>query len=320
MAFLENFFIASAVNHFNVHDYSPNAFWSDDDDDDCDEEYRIILQFNTTLLDHMLNSKLVDANSVRNSIAHLKSNYSRTVRGKTPEDLDYNDLDNCVGYLHRYSACHTALVLKSLKKVFHAAFSVQRILFEKDSLHVISLGGGPGSDLLGFCSALFDRQCGFPQMTFTLVDQMAGWQDVFNQIVKMIRTGNYGDASALFQFRQVFTDFFSADLTNKMSWDYDLERRLEIADIFLLCKVLSVVPDEKKVLFLKNIVSAMKPGSVLIYIDVPFPQKAFAEVGPWLDCVYACQNKRFRYKYKVHRFGYENITSCQALVRVYVRR
>lgn len=325
MASLEEVLLASAVESLNIDDYWPEFDSTEEvkssEDDDCDGEYPVILLFNETLLDHMINKKLVDADSVRRSIAHLISNYGRVACGKTPQDLDYNDLNNCFGYLHRYSACHTALVRNVLKRVFHVSPppAIKRMLCVKDSLHVISLGGGPGNDIVGFISALYGRHYGFLHITFTLVDQMAGWQEVFNQTVKMVRRGNYGNASALFKDCQVQETFLRADLTNKFSWKDNLQKRLENADIFLLVKVLSVVPDGQKALFLQNIVSTMKPGSLLIYIDTPFPQEAFATVGKWLDCVYQCHKEKFQYNYEVERFGYANITTCQAFVRVYVR-
>lgn len=257
MASLEEVLIASAVESLNIDDYWPEYDSTEDvkfsEDDDSDGEYPVILMFNETLLDHMLNTRLVSSNSVERSIAYLMRNYGRTVGGKTPEELDYNDLNNCFGYLHRYSACHTALVRNVLKRVFHVTppTPVKRILCLKDSLDVVSLGGGPGNDVFGFCSALYGRHYGFLRMNLTIVDQMAGWRDVFNQTEKMVRGGSLGNVSALFKDIHVETDFLVADVTNKLSWSSGLIRKLENGDIFLLVKVLSVVPDRHKVTFLQ---------------------------------------------------------------------
>lgn len=257
MATLQEVLLASAVESLNIDDYWPEfdstAEIKSSEDDDCDGEYPVILLFNETLLDEMLSKKLASAECVERSIAFLMRNYGRTAKGKTPEELNYNDLNNCFGYLHRYAACHTALVRNVLKRVFHVTppGPVKRILCLKDSLDVISLGGGPGNDIFGFCSALYGRHYGFLQMNLTVVDRMIGWREVFTQTDKMIRNGIYGNVSALFKDVQVETNYMLADMTNKISWSDEFKRKLENADIFLLVKVLSVVPDREKVQFLQ---------------------------------------------------------------------
>ncbi|GFR30769.1 uncharacterized protein TNCT_621071, partial [Trichonephila clavata] len=91
-------------------------------------------------------------NDLQSAIQRLVYNYSRIANGKTPEDLDYNYLSNCLGYLHRYAACHTALVLSVMIRMFHKCPppEIRRLLALKNDLNLVCIGSGPGNDLLDF--------------------------------------------------------------------------------------------------------------------------------------------------------------------------
>lgn len=319
---LEQVLLASALESLNIDHYWSEFSTSKEIDEENDSEYPIILLFYETLLDDMLNRSFVRKDAVQNAISHLTANYRHTFNGSTPDNLDYNDLNNCFGYLHRYAACHTALVRTVLKTVFHVSppAAIKRILSLKDSLEVVSLGGGPGNDIVGFCSALYGKHYGLLKIDITIVDEMAGWERIFFQTERMLRHQTYGNASALFKDVNIQTFYLQADLTNRNSWNSSLRAKLESADILLLVKVLSVIPDREKVDLLQGVVSLMKPGALLIYIDCPFPSEQFSSVEQWVDCVYESDKNKFQFNYEVERFGYPNITASHAYVRVYVKR
>ncbi|GFQ74000.1 uncharacterized protein TNCT_572281 [Trichonephila clavata] len=119
MASLEESLIASAIEALNIEDYWPTFDSSKDIDEDNDSEYSIILYFYEELLNGLIQCCGVRDNDLQSAIQRLVYNYSRIANGKTPEDLDYNYLSNCLGYLHRYAACHTALVLSVMIRMFH---------------------------------------------------------------------------------------------------------------------------------------------------------------------------------------------------------
>ncbi|GBN21648.1 hypothetical protein AVEN_130178-1 [Araneus ventricosus] len=70
---------------------------------------------------------------------------------------------------------------------------------------------------------------------------------------------------------------------------------------------------------MKNIILYTKPGALLIYVDCPYPKKAFASVSRSLRPVYKSSKKGYKLKAKKLKFGYHNVTRCTAEVRVFER-
>lgn len=252
MAFtLNEYFFSVALDSFDITSYWDNlktVQYSNLDKKDIDGEYPSILLLYETLLDDMLNKGLVKGENVKRAIEHLVNNHSHIANGQTPQDLDYNDLNNCFGYLHRYAACHTALVHTILKRVFHIKppVAVRRLLCLKESLDIVSLGGGPGSDLVGFCSALYGKHYRISKLNLTIVDHMLGWKKIFLKTIDMLQRTNLGNASDLCQNVEIQPSFIEADVTNPTKWNPNLNLKIRNADVLLLVKVLSVIPDNRK--------------------------------------------------------------------------
>ncbi|GFQ82300.1 uncharacterized protein TNCT_454111, partial [Trichonephila clavata] len=211
MASLEESLIASAIEALNIEDYWPTFDSSKDIEEDND------------------------------------------TNGKTPEDLDYNYLSNCLGYLHRYAACHTALVLSVMIRMFHKCPppEIRRLLALKNDLNLVCIGSGPGNDLLGFLSALYGKHFGLLDLDITIVDKMAGWELVFLETVRRLKLGECGNVSKIFSDLKVKTSFMIGDMKHQDSWSNNLKRKLINADVMLLSKFLSVVPNADKLSILK---------------------------------------------------------------------
>lgn len=253
---LDEILIASALDSLDIKDYWPDCGSIHDEDipdDDVDGEFPVILLLYETLLDDMLNFSLVSKSNVQRAIKHLVHNYGRITNGRTPEELDYNDLNNCFGYLHRYATCHTALVRAVLKRVLHTRppAPVKRLLCLKDTLEVLSLGGGPGNDIVGLFSALYGKHYGFFKISVTIVDSMIGWESVFYRTLKFLREKDLGNASAICKEIKIEPHFIEADLTDLPKRNSNLMSKIRSADVLMLVKVLSVIPDFKKNSFLE---------------------------------------------------------------------
>ncbi|XP_015915759.1 uncharacterized protein [Parasteatoda tepidariorum] len=322
MASLEESLLASAMEVLNIEDYWPTFDSNKALDLDDDSEYSIILYFYERLLDALMQYRCVQPEHVQQAIKTLVYNYGRVTNGKTPEDLDYNKFSNCVGYLHRYAACHTALVHTVMLKIFHTSppAAIRRMLALKDQLGLMCLGSGPGNDFVGVLSALYGKHYGLLNLDISVVDKMSGWQQIFVETEKRLRRGDCGNASNIFKEVAVSASFLQADLKNPSQWNAEFKRKLSNADIITLVKFLSVVPNADKLSVLKNIVVPMKPGAVIVLIDCPYPSSEFETLKNYLDCVYEATKEKFNFNFQVERFGYPNITTCRAVIRVFVRK
>ncbi|KAF8782324.1 hypothetical protein HNY73_012623 [Argiope bruennichi] len=317
MASLEESLIASAIEAMNIEDYWPTFDSTEDLDDDDDSEYSIILYFYEELLSHLIQRHKVQDGDLQQAIKHLVYNYGHVANGKTPMELDYNYLSNCLGYLHRYAACHTALVLSIMIRIFHKCPppAVRRILALKNQLNVVCIGGGPSNDLVGFLSAIYGKHFGLLDLDITVVDKMSGWELIFQETIRRLRLGECGNVSKIFKDINVKTSFLQGDFKFPSTWNNELKVKLANADIMLLTKVLSVVPDADKLVILKNIVLSMKPGALLIFIDCPYPSAQFQALQKYLDIIYEASKEKFQFDFEVQRFGFPNITSSRAVVR-----
>ncbi|GIY90091.1 hypothetical protein CDAR_231601 [Caerostris darwini] len=253
MASLEESLIASAIESLNIEDYWPTFDSRQGINEDDDSEYSVILYFYEELLNHMMRRHSIPEDVLKQSIKHLVYNYSHVANGKTPEDLDYNYFSNCLGYLHRYAACHTALVLSVMIRIFHKypPLPVRRILALKDQLNIMCMGSGPGNDLVGLLSALYGKHFGLLDLDVTVVDKMYGWGLLFEETVRRLRLGECGNVSCIFKDLNVTTTFLQGDLKFPSTWTKELKGKLANADIVLMAKVLSVVPNADKLCILK---------------------------------------------------------------------
>ncbi|GFT60775.1 uncharacterized protein NPIL_47671 [Nephila pilipes] len=322
MASLEDSLIASAIETLSIEDYWPTFDSSNDMDEDDDSEYSIILYFYEELLNTLIQRYGVRENDLQSAIQHLVYNYSHLTHGKTPEDLDYNYLSNCLGYLHRYAACHTALVLSVMIRMFHKCPppAIRKLLALKNDLNLVCIGSGPGNDLVGFLSALYGKHFGLLDMDVTIVDKMAGWETVFQETIRRLKLGELGNVGKIFKDLKVNTSFLLGDMKYPDSWSNNLKQKLINADIMLISKFLSIVPDADKFRILKNITMSMKPGAILIFIDCPCPTAEFTALQKYLDVVYEACKERFNFDFEVKRFEYPNITTSRAVVRVCVKK
>ncbi|XP_054717527.1 uncharacterized protein LOC129226923 [Uloborus diversus] len=315
---LETALLVSAYEALNIDQYWPECDSREEWDDDKDEEFPIFLSFFEQLFDVVVQqNNLTNEEKVRQAIHHLVSNYSKTNNGQTPQELDFNDLSNCVAYLHRYAACHAALMRSVLVRLFHICppAQVRRMLSLKQNLKVLSMGGGPGSDAFGFISALYGRHYGLQSLDLFVLDSGSAWDVVLASSSQLLRRGSLGNASAIFSEVNTKVQFIHACIKGS-----EIKTLVQGMDVVLLAKVLSVVPDREKVSYLQNIVSSMKPGSLLIYVDCPFAKAAFQSQSELLEPIYTAEKSRFHFNYEVERFGFKNITTCQADVRAYIKK
>lgn len=111
---------------------------------------------------------------LRESLANLEGSY-RELRNPNRDLIDYGTLSTQVAYLFRYIVGHAEFAAELLKRIREKLGSP---LFKGGELRVASLGGGPGSELLGLLKYLSSPESGetVTKVACTIFDKEAHWE------------------------------------------------------------------------------------------------------------------------------------------------
>lgn len=123
---------------------------------------------------------------------------------------DYTYMLYRCAYLHKYAAFHTAMVYDVLCSALRENFNVfKKLVYLEDQFKVCSLGGGPGSDVIGVLAALHYF---FPGLNTNadIVDFIPQWSSTFEEILHELITDNNGDFGAAMD--RLRWQYFAADL------------------------------------------------------------------------------------------------------------
>ncbi|XP_038057138.1 uncharacterized protein LOC119728811 [Patiria miniata] len=168
---------------------------------------------------------------------------------------DWDDPANRCAYVFLYLMHHCYLVYGSLQY----SDEVSRSWRNRSSLKVCSIGGGPGSDLVGLTTFLRVHRIFPPSLECLVLDLFPNWKDTWDTIY----------AHQLDSFTVTYS---SCDLVkDKGIHTRDLQF-IKQADIITLSKSFSAVSafyraDRAKGIFLRNVLQHAKPGCFVLYID-----------------------------------------------------
>lgn len=110
--------------------------------------------------------------------AHIQKTSSE-YRNPDP-NIDYNDPLCRLGYLFKHAGANATLFEKTLDKSAH----LKNLLSQdaRQSIHVCTVGGGPGTELLGLTKFLLSTSVLIPNISFTVLDQVPQWGETWNEI------------------------------------------------------------------------------------------------------------------------------------------
>ena len=186
--------------------------------------------------------------------------------------LQYNDPLCRIAYLYAYVGAHANLVDNALLYFDPLSSIVRKKIRSGGVLEVCSLGGGPGSELLGFVKFI-DRICD-PEdridLRFTLIDKVQEWDESWNALVNGLEenfTEDYGSSRRDWPI-VVHRSFLSQDLLQIRSFR-QYTTRFEEVDIFVLnhtvSELMANMADFSKVFEL--LVDQARDGTLFLVID-----------------------------------------------------
>lgn len=220
----------------------------EDDHKNCKEEryFNRLLQM---VLDCVISLKQIPENDITQSISSIICTFQRG-----SEQFSYVNLkkwENLCAYLFRYGLHGAILTRIKVLEAIENCPALQSVL-KKRSLRVITLGGGPGNDSIGICSALQDYHTRSQiNINVTVVDAVREWSLCVNLVKSFIPEGEFGNISELFNSNNVDLSFLNVQLPGNRRLDKKYFQKLEKADIILMTKLISSLEWHDK----KNIIT-----------------------------------------------------------------
>lgn len=192
---------------------------------------------------------------VATNLATLEGSY-RELRDASRDLIDYSDLAIQAAYVFRYVLSHADFVYDFLS---YARETTDEALFEAEEIWVTSVGGGPGSELLGLLKYLSEDN-GEPKVArivYTVVDKERNWQHVVESFVDRVDTEI--EIELRFQTCDVSAAQLPASVTLK-------DEELVFMSFFIseVCEL----PEKNHVINnLNTLLKTMKPDAFLVYND-----------------------------------------------------
>ncbi|GIY13127.1 uncharacterized protein CDAR_420781 [Caerostris darwini] len=182
---------------------------------------------------------------------------------------DFNKVVYRCAYLHKYAAFHAALAYETMSRALtenSVALTLDSFHLFRSPLKICSLGGGPGTDVIGILSALHDK-FGFFPTSAVVVDIMAEWKSTLSSVIQelRLRKGNYGTLSQSVSDELFRCSFLAADIQSKMSGH--LNKAIGSADLITMVKFVSATASTKTSDMIEKIFRVIKPGALVLFVD-----------------------------------------------------
>ncbi|XP_038055863.1 uncharacterized protein LOC119727861 [Patiria miniata] len=294
-----------------------NRFATDAQEEPADF-YRLVL---TKVLDDLMDqvggiSQIEEVKIALRKISHMYKGGLSIASSQYRSDWS-NPANRCA-YVFLYLMQHCHLVYFSLEQCTSRILNSWR---NKSNLKVCSIGGGPGSDLVGLTTFLRTHGIFPPSLECRVLDLYPNWKDTWDTIHQCIPQ----------YFRVAYE---RCDVVRDMGLTVTTHRFIRQADMLTLVKLFSAVSaffraDPGRGDLLRSILREIKPGCFVLYvdnqhdIDTQFEKEFASQLG--LVKVFEFRGKPTlpfgQYSSTVRRYHDElqcwPLSSCNVLIQLY---
>ncbi|XP_038055865.1 uncharacterized protein LOC119727863 [Patiria miniata] len=258
---------------------------------------------------------------VKQSLRKISNWYKNGLRFAN-SDLrsDWNDPANRCAYAFLYLMHHCYLVYGSLQY----SDEVTRSWRNRSSLKVCSIGGGPGSDMVGLTTFLRNKGIFPPSLECLVLDLYPNWKDTWDTIYTHLP--------------ETFTvTYHRCDLVRDTRLHTRDLQFIKQADIITLSKSFSAVSafyraNHAKGAFLRDVLQQTKPGCFVLYIDndcggcTQFQRDFASRAG--MDLVFEFRGKptfpKGAYSYTIRKyhnlFEFSPMRSCDVNIQLFRKK
>lgn len=187
--------------------------------------------------------------------ASLSASYAELT--KCERDLiDYSDLATQAAYVFRYALPHAEFNYDFLRL---ARRHIGAPLFSDTVMTVTSIGGGPGSELLGLIKYLSgaDDEPKVKRIIYTVIDKERNWQHVLDEMISATKT----DIAIVAIFEQC--DVGSSKIPAKVT----LDQEDVVFMSYFISEICALPQDITVKANLNTILKTLKKGKLLFYKD-----------------------------------------------------
>jgi len=192
--------------------------------------------------------------AVRSKIETLSNSYYKLTEDSRPA-IDYSDPVSKFAYVYMYTACHAELIAQ----VVNEFDLLKESASDPSNFRATCIGGGPGSDVVGLLDS-YSELSNAKNFHAWLIDRENSWGDCWGEISRFIDNKI-----------TVTTQVEPIDLTDDSAIKSAVKnsRRYLRADLVTMSFVVSEVYSfrEKANGPLKRLLSALRPGAHLLFID-----------------------------------------------------
>lgn len=185
--------------------------------------------------------------AIRDGLGYLSQCYARL--GNEECKIDYANPVTRFAYIYRYVTAHADYVCSLIGS------SALKTLLGAQKLNVACIGGGPGSDLVGFLKCI-ENAGAKPTLRFTLLDREKSWYESWYDVGDKLATS-----------LQTNVNFLPIDVTDKTSWEP--HRKYLTSDLFTLIYFVSETFGfrGKSAQYYVDLFENAAKGAYFLYID-----------------------------------------------------
>ncbi len=168
--------------------------------------------------------------------------------------IDYRCEQKRKIYVLRYLPVHLREVYLAAKEI---PADTLKTMLSKEVVRILSLGGGPGSDIAAIKKVIMDfierNQVAPNFLTIHLVrlDKETGWDNLSSEVVRTFSSNQYQ-----FKYHKCHVDIVSTEMTLEPGYD-----------IVSISYLISELPDRDMPIFIRNVQKSLMKGSILLIND-----------------------------------------------------
>ncbi|GFU28410.1 uncharacterized protein NPIL_173361 [Nephila pilipes] len=211
----------------------------------------------------------VNDNRIRDAIRNMKEAYKPNPEWESDKAVlvaNYSDAAHRCAYVHKYALCYTGMVCDILQDAIRSEPILNEFFESKRRLTLCSLGGGPGTDIVGVFAA-FISTIGFIPCSVTVLDYAREWESTFKIVIQELQRGHlpiFTDMTTppSFNYEYIGCNLLT-DVTSKLS----VKQAVASADFLTMIKFISAAGCNHTRVMVENVFRTMKPGAILLFID-----------------------------------------------------
>jgi len=225
----------------------PAAASSSDDSDQM--SFSISQQVERVVADSLIEIETLDEASRNQTAAY------RTLKGRAEAELiSFDTPDHRVAYIRVYVRSHALMLTQVLQQCKVASDALLEVWKRGERLDVVSVGGGPGSDVLGVCKFAEMNHCmARGCVSFVILDRQTDWMYDWLSVTKKMPA----------YFHSTYGHFDASNANDVAK----CPKLFSDCHLVTMVKFASAIHASNPVPFYTAMFDALRPGTIVVLVD-----------------------------------------------------